>query len=166
MKPPGNGVCLFSEDRKYRYSLWRCWGDLLDQSDEYVAFLCLNPSIADETIDDNTVRRCIGFSKRWGYSNYCMLNLFGYRSTDPLAMLAEPDPIGPINDATILEISKGASILICAWGNHGAHRNRHWDVTGMLQNAGVKLMRLGALTSTGQPRHPLYLAGHMDPEPL
>lgn len=53
----------FSKDRLYRYQLWRIW----DESKPYMNVIGLNPSTADETKDDPTIRRCLGFAKAWGY---------------------------------------------------------------------------------------------------
>ena len=70
----------FSPCRRWRYTLLRRWepANLI-----VVAFIGLNPSTADETLDDPTIRRCIGFAKAWGAGGMYMLNLFGWRSTDP-----------------------------------------------------------------------------------
>jgi len=159
-----NRDCIFSPDRKYRYSLWRTWEDLFNVDSRFVAFVCLNPSVADERNDDPTVRRCVDYSKRWKFVTYCMLNIFAFRSTDPNVMLKERDPIGPDNDRIILEIAREASLVVCAWGNHGAHLGRDRHVTKMLTGAGVKLTCL-RLTDAGQPWHPLYLPANLKPTP-
>ena len=116
---PFNNDCgaLFSPCRKYRYTLWRIWAP----DKPYACFLGLNPSTADETADDPTVRRCIDYSKRWGMGSLLMLNIFAYRSTDPEKMKAVADPVGPDNDRWIKEIAGNAGIVIAAWGNHGDH---------------------------------------------
>jgi hypothetical protein len=44
--------------------------------------------------------------------------------------------------------------------------SRGWTVIRLLEDAGVKLMRLGDMTQVGQPRHPLYLKGDLKPGPL
>ena len=59
----------------------------------------LNPSTADETTNDPTVRRCIGFSRRWGFAGLEMLNLFAFRATDPRVMLRAFNPVGARNGA-------------------------------------------------------------------
>lgn len=69
----------FSLCRRYRYDLWRRW----DISKGYAMFIGLNPSTADKTADDPTIRRCIGFARSWGYGALCMTNLFAFRATDP-----------------------------------------------------------------------------------
>ena len=52
-----------SKDGLYRYSLERVW----DPSKPTALFICLNPSTADAEIDDPTVRKMVGFAKRFGY---------------------------------------------------------------------------------------------------
>src|ERR1700691_893264 len=65
---------VFSPCRRYRYALWREWGVLPGMPDKgYVLFVGLNPSTADETRDDATIRRCIAFAQAWGYSGLCMV---------------------------------------------------------------------------------------------
>lgn len=159
-------VTRFSEDRRYRYTLWRQWGDLFTPDDKFVAFCCLNPSTADETLDDPTIRRCIGFSKRWGYSAFCMINLFAFRATDPNLMMMQFDPVGPENNEWIQRVASESSLFVCAWGVGGGHKNRDDEMIRCLKLGGIPLMRLGALTKEGFPRHPLYIAGHLNPEPL
>jgi len=47
----------FSEDRLYRYNLWRRWKS---KASGKVTFVMLNPSTADAEKFDPTVRRCFG----------------------------------------------------------------------------------------------------------
>ena len=86
------------QDRKYRYALWRIW----DENKPYVLFIGLNPSTADETKDDPTVRRCIGFTQSWKkYGGVYLANLFAYRATNPRELEVVADPIGPGNDECV-----------------------------------------------------------------
>jgi hypothetical protein len=164
---------LFSEDRKFRYALWREWNapenDLalfINEAAEsrvankgFANFICLNPSTADETADDPTIAKCIRFSKQWGYSGFCMTNLFAFRATDPEDMKYENDPIGVANDHHVLEIAKIASMVICAWGNDGTHLNRAAQVFKNLRNNNVSLHYLKRNgEGKGEPAHPLYLS--------
>lgn len=121
-------------------------------------FIGLNPSTADETEDDPTIRRCIAFSKAWGYNGLCMSNLFAFRATDPAVMLAESDPIGPENDVHLLEMARRAGIVIAAWGMPGSHRGRDVAVRNLVPN--LHYLRL---TKDGHPGHPLYLPGSLTP---
>lgn len=145
-KPPKSAV--FSPNRKYRYELWRRWGS----GENYCCFIGLNPSTANATVDDPTIRRCIGFAKSWGYDALCMVNLFAYRATDPAEMKAYHHPIGSENDATLERVTKDAGIVVAGWGIHGTHLNRASDVMAKLSG----LHCLG-VTKSGEPRHPLYL---------
>jgi hypothetical protein len=76
--------------RRYRYVLWRQW----DESLPAVVFCGLNPSTADETADDATIRRELGFARAWGFGKLVKVNAYGWRATDPRQMLAASDPTG------------------------------------------------------------------------
>lgn len=147
---------IFSPDRVYRYTLWRGW-DLLNNS--YAMFIGLNPSTADETKDDPTVRRCIGFAKAWGYGALCMMNLFAFRATDPREMKRAIDPVGPQNDFYLVSLAKEANIVIAAWGTNGGYRGRDEEVCKLLGTMDCLQMT----KKTGYPQHPLYLAKGLKP---
>lgn len=153
-------IAEFSKCRKYRYTLWRRWGP-----GKYCAFICLNPSTADETNDDPTVRRCINYAKDWGYDAFVMLNLFAWRATDPKDMKAQPDPIGDSNDWHILKTAKQAGIVVAAWGSHGTHLRRDEEVMSLMLSNHIQLHGL-AFTQDGNPRHPLYLKKTLKPQAL
>jgi hypothetical protein len=103
----------FSGCRRWRYALVRRWS--ID--DNLIAFIGLNPSTADEFTDDPTIRRCRCFARGWGYSGMVMLNLFGWRSTEPKGLLEADDPIGPANDEALLEWCRPMRQIICCWGS-------------------------------------------------
>lgn len=140
---------VFSDCRDYRYLLWRSWS-----SNPYVLFICLNPSTADETQDDPTIRRCRRFAMDWGYGAIVMANLFAYRATKPKDMIDQQHPTGRDNDAWLHYLAQNAGIIVCAWGANGSYRNRGEKITQLLNP--YKLMCLG-VTKEGQPRHPLYI---------
>jgi hypothetical protein len=141
-------LAQFSPCRCYRYALWRQWGDSAGE----VMFVGLNPSMADETNDDPTIRRCIAFAQVWGYSGLCMTNLFAWRATQPTEMMRAPDPVGPENDTWLLKTASQAAIVIAAWGVHGAFAGRDLVVRQMLSR--LSYLRL---TKNGYPEHLLYL---------
>jgi len=126
----------------------------------YVMFIGLNPSTADETADDPTIRRCIGYTKAWGYSALCMTNLFAYRATDPRAMKAQINPVGPEGDRWLFECAREASVVVAAWGTHGGHNDRDREVLEILRWR--QLSCLG-VTKAGYPKHPLYLPSELKP---
>ena len=140
--------------RTYRYTLWRHWV----VGSDYAMFVCLNPSTADETEDDPTLRRCVAYAKNWGFAAVCMTNLFAYRATRPADMRLADEPIGPDNNRHLRVMAKRASVVVAAWGNNGAYRGRDQEVRRLLRD--LHYLRL---TSKGQPAHPLYLPAELTP---
>ena len=154
-------TAVFSEDRRYRYLLRRRVGE----SSRRVLFIMLNPSRADETRNDATIRRCIGFARDWRFGVLEVVNLFALMSTDPKALLQADDPIGPDNDAAILAALKLADTVVLAWGNHALdHERRAAEVTAMARQA-ARPYCLG-LTRRAAPRHPLRLPKTTTLEPF
>lgn len=156
-----NCGAMFSQCRAYRYTLWRRWVDDCPLS-RMVAFIGLNPSTADESVNDPTVTRCINFARSWGYDGMVMLNLFAFRATDPKVMKAHAEPIGSSNDDAIRDVASEIAEVVFAWGNHGLYKGRGDHVAEMVgqldgvTQVGVYSSHLG-LTGSLQPKHPLYL---------
>jgi hypothetical protein len=121
----------------------------------------LNPSTATDDVDDPTIRRVIGFTRRLGYNSLIVVNLFARRATRP-AHLADPgDPVGPENDQAIASAARTSAAIIAAWGSHGADRalaprRAHVEALLFQQRDRGPVFCLG-YTKGGQPRHPLYL---------
>lgn len=136
----------------YRYLLWREW----NPNGRRVLFIMLNPSIADGTVDDPTLRRCIGFAQIMGFGSLAVTNLFGYRSTSPQALLTVADPVGTENDTHIVQASAQSATIIAAWGSHGRHLDRDRVVAELLNAQGYTLFCLGH-NQNGSPKHPLYV---------
>ena len=155
MTPAG---ARFSRCRRWRYLLWRCW----DESKPVANFLMLNPSTADEFKLDPSCTRARNYAERWGFGALIVTNLFGWRATDPAEMKAARDPVGRGNDAALLRAARESAIVVCAWGNHGAHLGRSGKVSRMLLSEGISLHLL-RLNSAGEPAHPLYLPGSLQP---
>lgn len=154
----------FSPCNAYRYLLGRRWAP--EGKGGSVLWVMLNPSTADATADDPTIRRCVGFSKAWGYGALEVVNLFAFRATDPADLRAEPSAIGPENDQHILDALRRPELVVAAWGAEGwqAMRERAKQVGGLLMHAPCKVSMLGA-TKDGSPRHPLYVRGDAQPLP-
>lgn len=137
-----------SDDGEYRYRLWRTW----NPSKPAVAWIMLNPNTADATVDDPTVRRCIGYAEDWGYGGIVVGNLFALRSTDPSKLEEHEAPVGPQNDEVLRGIVAEAELVVAAWGTKGASRDRGREGREMLE------CELKALDTTkdSHPVHPLY----------
>ena len=155
----------FSSCREYRYLLWRRWSWLNDQP-RWLNVIGLNPSTADESKDDPTIRRCIRFAKDWGYGGVTILNLYAYRATDPRVMRRflhdGGDIIGPENDAYITRLTKDKDV-VAAWGNH-ADWERASDVEYILRVNAATLSVLKQ-NANSSPAHPLYLSAQLRPYP-
>ena len=152
---------VFSRCRRWRYLLWRRW----DAARSAANFLMLNPSTADELRLDPSCTRARLYAERWGYGALIVTNLFGWRATDPDEMKAAREPVGRANDAAILRAAREAAIVVCAWGNHGAHRGRAVHVLEILSAAGIRLHAL-RMTGAGEPAHPLYLPAKLTPQKI
>jgi len=154
----------FSDCRVWRWSLWRQWCEPgLAAMKGMVAFVGLNPSTADEHVEDPTVRRCIRFSRGWGGCGLVMLNAYGLRSTDPAGLWSVADPVGDRNDAAISQWVRRCRMVVCAWGVH-CKPNRAQEVVDLIRAAGRQPMCLG-VTKDGAPKHPLYLRSELLPVP-
>ncbi len=149
----GYSAAVFNEAGTHRYLLVRRWA----AGPPTVVFLMLNPSTADETVNDQTIGRCVDYAVREGAHALEVVNLFAYRATDPSVLATAADPVGVHNDRFIREHALPGRMVIAAWGAQGSHAARAGQVTSMLTAAGVDLWCLG-LTMAGHPRHPSRLA--------
>lgn len=131
----------------------------------FLLVIGLNPSTADETLDDPTIRRCVDFAKRWGFGSLCMMNLFAWRDTKPENMKRASDPIGPLNDSHLIARASEAGIVLAAWGKDGAFMSRANEIYEKLSVNMHILMRCLRRNKDGSPQHPLYVAANTIPTP-
>lgn len=151
-------TAVLSEDGLYRYTLTRRWG-----AGRPVVFVMLNPSTADATVDDPTIVRCTNFARDWGYGALTVVNLYAYRATDPKAMFAATDPIGPDNDSHLREVLRRDAFVVVAWGAHARPREVEFFRV-IAASAGVTVHAL-RVTKAGAPGHPLYIPAATEPTP-
>jgi hypothetical protein len=154
-------AAAFSPCGQYRWWLERVW----DPAAPRLLFMGLNPSRADGQRDDPTLRRLLGFAQRWGYGSLEVLNLFARISPSPAALRRVADPVGADTDAWIRRrlAAQPEATLWLGWGNQGAWRDRHRAVGALLLDRPPWAL---GLTASGQPRHPLYVAGTVALQPL
>lgn len=153
-------------DGKHRLLLWRSWS-----SAPRALFAMLNPSTADASDDDPTIRRCVAFAQGWGCGGILVVNLYSLIESDskrlwdvePEQRLAPADALGSAA-STHAEVYDGAVArclgdLVVAWGAiaPGAHK-RVEELLGVCARRHRSVRCLGT-TRQGHPRHPLYLAG-------
>ncbi len=144
-----------SDDRLFRYWLLRTWDEKLP----LLALIGSNPSVADESKDDPTIRKEIGFAERLGFGSILKLNVGAFRATNPRDWKAAIDPFGPENTITHLQgylakFSPGTTVA--AWGRpcltsqRGIHR-----AEAIKKN--IRGMMCWGRNGDGSPRHPLML---------
>lgn len=145
------GMASFSECGKYRYALLRNWGA---DSDPFVMFIGMNPSVASPEIDDPTIRKEMHFSRSMGFTAYVKTNCMDFRATDPKALLSVR-PRSDQNLPHIVSLAAGASRIIAAWGALPKPLRRYADdIVSALHEYPIFCM---GKTKDGSPRHPLYL---------
>ena len=143
--------------KKYRYSLTRKWSTAAE-----LAFIMLNPSTADASEDDNTIKKCCHFAKTHSYGGIKVLNIFAYRATDPDELIRKAkedfDIVGPENDKELENLfAYQPGRIVVAWGvpRHPLVAKRIVKVLDMIPSS-RRLYCLG-ISDGGYPRHPFYL---------
>ena len=137
----------------YRYLLWRTW----DYAVARLLWVLLNPSTADERSDDQTLRRCMSFSRAGGYGRVEIVNLFAYRTPYPQRLRHAADPVGGENDRYLAEAAQRAGGIVVAWGTDGAYQRRDRAVLALLERHAARPLLCLGTTRDGSPRHPLRI---------
>lgn len=149
-------TAIISDCGRFRYQLGRVVGD----AGPVLAFFGVNPSTADADLDDATVRKWRGFTKRAGGSRFVVGNVFAFRATEVAELAKAADAIGPDNDRHLADIIGQADILVPCWGNQDKVPKALWSrfaaVRGMLFASG-KPVKVFGHTAAGDPKHPLML---------
>lgn len=141
-----------SECGAYRYWLAR----RLSMGERAVAFVGVNPSTADATKDDATIRKCVGFASRWGFDWLYMLNLCAFRATDVKMLKRVDDPIGPMNWEHLSALLGKCEIVVAAWGraNKLPNTTARTYATRILNRDNARCL---GQNDDGSPKHPLYI---------
>lgn len=136
----------------YRWWLSRRWDHKLPM----VVFIMLNPSTADASVDDATIRKCMGFAKLWGYGGIVVVNLFSFRATKPKDMRTAKDPVGYLTDTLLGVVVRDANVgkVVAAWGAHGTFKARDRKVRELLKDYPMECL---LITKDGHPGHPLFI---------
>ena len=165
-----------SADGRHRWWLPRRWGD----GGRSLLFIGLNPSRADGSRDDPTLRRLIGFGRDWGYDALVVVNLFARMSPSPAALLRSRDPIGSCCDPELLRWTRHWAVtadwdLWCGWGNGGRCAQRDVQVAALLRplvaERALRFSRRAGplalgITRSRHPRHPLYAPRTLQLQPF
>lgn len=159
-------TAVFSSCETYRYTLTREIGGIAP-----LVSIGLNPSTATAEIDDPTIRKDVGFAKRWGLGRVVKLNAFAFRATDPQDMKRAAtrgvDIVGPENDfwiaALLCEARLAHGRVVVSWGNHITHE-RQRRIAQLIADCNVEAMCLG-VNKNGTPMHELYIPYEREPRP-
>ena len=152
--PPVVGDALFSTDLKCRYLLSRMWNG--DDPPRIANFIMLNPSDAGAEKNDPTVRKDIGFARRWGYNGILVTNLRPDVSTDPWD-LTPWRGIDPENSRYLKKAMLQSDIVIAAWGSQPIGVERRIAISELIFHVrGLACCPLYCIgeTQRGAPLHP------------
>lgn len=161
---------VISDCGKYRYSLWRIW----DSAKPVCVYIMLNPSTADASTDDATIRSCIRLARAWGCGGIHVVNVFAFRATDPKALPRDQSAIAEggkperntrhiaaamegerITDAGDKE-SFVAFATVAAWGACERASDRPGFIRELARLNEVSGLKCLGKTKSGAPKHPLY----------
>jgi hypothetical protein len=155
---------ILSSCGKYRYRLERDTGR--SRLEPVVAFIGVNPSTADASLDDATIRKMVGFASRWGYRRIIVGNLFAYRATDVRELRSaylDRDMVPMLfaeENRHLMMILEDADVLVPCWGNIAKVpkqlRPRIADVLALIRHSCKPTCVLG-MTKSNDPKHPLML---------
>lgn len=143
---------VISDCGRYRYLLRRTW----DYSKPRVLYVMLNPSTADASVDDATIRSCVRLATDLGYGSIEVVNLFGWRATDPAELPKASDPIGPDNERVVHAAVCRCDVVIFAWGATPFAESKSRSFREMVKQHRPAVYCLGK-TKAGAPKHPLYI---------
>jgi hypothetical protein len=170
---PKTAHAVLSDDRKYRYVLYRSL-DGIAWDAEYrpdgmrrltVCFVMLNPSVADENVNDPTIEKLIKYGVAWGFQRLAVVNMYAVIETDSkelrrqLRACSEPKGpwdgslVGPLNDLYVNDVIRASTKVICGWGNEGALRAE--SLNSLLRAIGHEYWCFKK-NLNGTPVHPLY----------
>lgn len=125
------------------------------------ALIGVNPSTADATENDHTIRKDLGFAGVHGWSRIIKGNKFAWRATDVRELARSDDPIGPECDDYLREIFAEADVIVPCWGPlsklPARLRGRWVAVAALMRATGKPIMCFGT-SKDGQPLHTLTLA--------
>lgn len=169
----------FTRNRTVRRALKRWW---VDPPKRWVAWLMLNPSVADAGRDDPTTRRLTHFTRTWGFDGWIAVNLYPFVASDPAEMWnrANWEANGPdwyarddmaANLRDIEAAGRMAALRVVAFGSQPIERGQVWldQCLEAFQQPpdnsdnSTALWCLG-VNQSGQPTHPMARGTHRVPD--
>ncbi len=140
---------VYSHDRTKRYAYVQTW----DASKPLVLWVMLNPGTGDTEVRRRpTLERCKRWSSQWDFGGLLIGNLFATRTKYAKELVKQGEESDPLNEAALRMLRATATETVVAWGSKGRHLDRARTMAPLLSGAAC----LGR-TSSGEPRHPLYV---------
>lgn len=162
----GNNAVI-SNCLQYRYFLCRELNQLpgIGFGDSSILFVMLNPSTADASTNDPTLKKCMKFATTWGHSRLEVANLYAYRATQPsrLKKVGAATAVGPDNDAWLRRLLRKHDEVICAWGKNPSDA-RVREFIALAESCNCELLCIDT-NDDRSPRHPLYIKDDETPKP-
>jgi hypothetical protein len=152
---PQDAWAIFSDDDKYRYQLGRYIPK--SSSNQTCVWCMLNPSTANAFVLDPTLRKCMEFSKRWGFGYMTIVNLFAYRATNPKELYKIKDPVGKSNFHFIRKSFETADMIVVGWGSEKIVKVSNVFYDGLKPYFNGRIVNCLGTNKDGSPKHPLYL---------
>lgn len=156
---------ILSNCRSYRYILYR--KNPLSSSNKSIVFVMINPSTADENINDATIKKCLKIAEHHDCEHIYVVNLIPYRSKDvneveEFINSLSNESLTKMNQDNwnyingILEQNKD-SIIICGWGKYDKVNGTYHQAYQFYQkykNFNLKCLKVNKDES---PKHPLFV---------
>ncbi|TCC97485.1 DUF1643 domain-containing protein [Pedobacter frigidisoli] len=128
----------------------------------------LNPSIANDSIPDPTIKKVMGFAEGNGFDSFIMLNLYPQRATNPSDLHLEINELLMEENLRHIEtilLNIPNSMIMASWGEKIRERQYFKKCINSIYQLSTKhnskWLKIGTLTNSGHPRHPLYSSFHL-----
>ncbi len=161
--------------------LYRWWLERdISLAEKKLLFIGLNPSLADQEVNDPTTTRLMNFASSWNYGTLLIINLFARISSNPTLLKKISDPVGSMNNIEILsrlncwERNQNWDLWL-GWGSKGCIGNRNKYIINILRSSSKRRIKkfdkakgplVIGLTKKGNPMHPLYVSSKKILRPL
>lgn len=156
-----NGAAEISPCGNYRYFLARWWTPVVPTTARTMAWVMCNPSTADASVNDSTVRSCMRIAKHNDFDGIWIVNLFAYRARNPKDLLTADVPL---NDEMAIRYLDGSlqefPLVVLGWGDAGKKAPGFAEARDHVMRQFVfprqTQVRAIGYTAAGNPGHPLY----------
>ena len=104
-----------------------------------VLFIMFNPSEANQKEDDQTIRRVIDFSTRWGFGGVYVGNIFSYISKNPKNIKVENPHFNDKNIKSIVKMEKDSFKTILVSGQNSVFADNSTDTLTLVAGSNMTL---------------------------